>query len=322
MKTGSEKLAFVLSGGGSLGSVQVGCLEALLEEGITPDFIVGTSVGSINGAWLAKYPSLQGILELKNMWLSKGQNSVFFENRIMQLMRIFMGRNFIHTSKNLRKLLCQYLHCSTTFEELVIPLYVTAANLQTGEKKVFSQGPLMPAILASTAIPGALKPVTIDGITYVDGGILGNCSIETALSYGATTIVAIECPHPRPRNGNGILDILKRAVWVSLDQLCHLERQRFQERCSLVILEPDIGILEHDERNDFLNAKSFIEKSKQWSKQFISSEDSAELRSFIQRRQPSHEIIQPRLSTLVGEGNTANGCCSNCEWKQWCGECG
>ncbi len=72
----SEKLAFVLSGGGSLGSVQVGCLEALLQQGIFPDLIVGTSVGALNGAFLAKDPTLKGVTKLKEIWLSAAPRSL------------------------------------------------------------------------------------------------------------------------------------------------------------------------------------------------------------------------------------------------------
>ena len=63
------KLAFVLSGGGSLGSVQVGCLEVLLGHGIVPELIVGTSVGALNGVFLAKSPTVEGVAELRDLWL-------------------------------------------------------------------------------------------------------------------------------------------------------------------------------------------------------------------------------------------------------------
>ena len=74
---GSGKLAFVLSGGGSLGSVQVGCLEALLRHGIFPDLIVGTSVGALNGTWLAMDPTVEGVANLKELWHSMGRHGPF-----------------------------------------------------------------------------------------------------------------------------------------------------------------------------------------------------------------------------------------------------
>ena len=70
LPSGPDKLAFVLSGGGSLGSVQVGCLEALMQHGIYPDLIVGTSVGALNAAFLATNPTMEGVARLKEIWLS------------------------------------------------------------------------------------------------------------------------------------------------------------------------------------------------------------------------------------------------------------
>jgi predicted acylesterase/phospholipase RssA len=321
MKQKSDKLAFVLSGGGSLGAIQVGCLEALLEEGVIPDLIVGTSIGAINGAWLAKYPNLYGMTQLEKLWLSYTKRGIFSDSRAKQLLRLFGGRNHLYTNTMLRKSLCQQMHCNTTFEELAIPLYVTAADLQTGKQKVFNKGPLMPSILASTAIPGVLEPVVIDGATYVDGAIINNCSIETAWSAGATTIVAIECPHPRPSDGYGVLDILKQAAWVSLGRLCHLERERFKEHCNLIVLEPDIGILEHQEITDFSNTRVFIEKSKQWTKQFINNGNPTAHLDVIRRWKPPYETIQPHFSVIDGGNIEATCYCSDSSGHRWCGAC-
>ena len=116
VKQKSDKLAFVLSGGGSLGSMQVGCLEVLLEQGLVPDLIVGTSVGAINGAWLAKYPTLEGVARLKKMWLSQMQSAIFSEGRAKVLLRLLLGRDFMYTNKVLRELLCRHLRCPA-FEE-------------------------------------------------------------------------------------------------------------------------------------------------------------------------------------------------------------
>ncbi len=329
MKKKSDKLAFVLSGGVSLGATQVGCLEALLEEGVSPDLIVGTSVGAINGAWLAKYPNLHGVAQLKNMWISDKYGGILSDSRAKQLLRLFIGRNYISTNKLLRKSLCRYLHCYTTFEELAIPLHVTVADLQTGKQKVFSKGHLMPAILVSTAIPGVLEPVVIDDATYVDGAIINNCSIETAWSAGATTIVAIECPRPRPGKGYGVLDVFKQAAWVSLDRLCHLERERFEERCNLVVLEPEIGRLERFEINDFSNTGRFIEASKGWTKKFLRKLDLKVLRNLTRRRKSASATIMPDVVNsrdVVKTWERSYSDCKipgkRCRWYQWCGECG
>ena len=105
----SEKLAFVLSGGSSLGSIQVGCLEALLQHGISPDLIVGTSVGALNGAFLAKNPTLEGVMKLKDIWLSMESHGPFRESRVRVLMRLLLGRKHLYANDTLRELVCQFL---------------------------------------------------------------------------------------------------------------------------------------------------------------------------------------------------------------------
>ena len=73
---GDKPVAFVLSGGASLGSIQVGMLRALFEAGITPDFLVGTSVGAVNAAWVAGWPGLEGISKLEQIWLGLRREDV------------------------------------------------------------------------------------------------------------------------------------------------------------------------------------------------------------------------------------------------------
>ena len=96
------KLAFVLSGGGSLGSVQVGCIDALMRHGIFPDLVVGTSVGALNGVWLAKNPTLEGVEELKELWLSMKPHGPFQEGNLRVLMRLLLGRGYLFANQTLR----------------------------------------------------------------------------------------------------------------------------------------------------------------------------------------------------------------------------
>src|SRR2546429_8035626 len=72
-----RKVAFVLSGGVSLGAIQVGMLKALLETGIKPDFLVGTSVGAINSAWIAGWPNTEGAAKLEELWVGLRRDDVF-----------------------------------------------------------------------------------------------------------------------------------------------------------------------------------------------------------------------------------------------------
>ena len=147
----SEKLAFVLSGGGSLGSVQVGCLEALLQHGIFPDLIVGTSVGALNGAFLAKDPTLEGVRKLKEIWLSLQPHGPFREGRLRVLLRLLLGRKYLYANDTLREMVCQFLG-DISFEALQVPAAMVATDMESGEPVVLHQGSVELAVLASSAI--------------------------------------------------------------------------------------------------------------------------------------------------------------------------
>ncbi len=164
----ADKLAFVLSGGGSLGSVQVGCIQVLLEHGIFPDLIVGTSVGALNGVFLAKNPTLDGVTQLKELWLSLGPHGPFKDGRLRVLLRLITGREHLYANSSLRKLVCQDVS-DTTFEGLKVLALVVATNMETGE----------PAVLASTAIPGVFPPIKIGGVEYLEGTLMRSCGLET-----------------------------------------------------------------------------------------------------------------------------------------------
>ena len=273
-----DKLAFVLSGGGSLGSVQVGCIQVLLEHGIFPDLIVGTSVGALNGVFLAKNPTLDGVEELKELWLSLGPHGPFTEGRLRVLLRLFTGREHLYANASLRKLVCQYVS-DTTFESLKVPALVVATNMETGEPAVFRQGLVEPAVLASTAIPGVFPPINIEGVEYMDGAMMSNCGLETAWNHGARRMVVIETPHVPPDRAVGILKPLSRALQVSMIRICHLEVEWFSQRCPVVALEPEMP-LNGFTFDDFSRTPELLEKAEAWTEKFIQSDRGQLLRSF------------------------------------------
>lgn len=272
-------------------------------------------MGAINGAWLARYPAPEGVARLKKMWLSNEQKAIFSEGRARALLRLLLGKDFLYTNKVLRELLCRHLHCPA-FEDLEVPLYVTATNLDSQKLAVFHSGPLMPGILASTAVPGLFKAVELDGVTYVDGAMISNCSIETAWQYGATTIVAIECPRLSPKRGYGVIGTLSRALSVSLMRLCELERERFRQRCSLVVLEPSTGFPEFYQRADFSQTAEIIETSKQWTENFLRGPESVALRPWMARKRSFQVQVHAKTTTTSRPAAITN-CCA-CQWNECC----
>ena len=182
--------AFVLSGGGSLGAVQVGMLRARLEVGVQPDVVIGSSVGALNGAWLAGRPDLAGVGDLKRIWESIGRGNVFPVNLLTGL-RGFLGRrNHLVPPDALERLLRANL-TYTRIEEAKVALHLVATDVTSGIEVLLSSGDLVPALLASAAIPGVFPPVRVDDHHFTDGGVVNNTPISHAVRLDATNVYVL-----------------------------------------------------------------------------------------------------------------------------------
>lgn len=181
--------AFVLAGGGSLGAVEVGMLQALLAWGEKPAFLVGASAGAINAAYFAADPSLEGTTRLERLWCAMRRRDVFPLNW-RAVLGVLRRRDYLVDSDGLRVLLernMPYQH----LEQALLPVHVVASDMLTGEEVLLSNGPVVDAVLASAAIPGVFPPVRIQGRLLVDGGVANNTPISTAAKLGATRIIVL-----------------------------------------------------------------------------------------------------------------------------------
>ncbi|WP_240642154.1 patatin-like phospholipase family protein [Microbacterium sulfonylureivorans] len=197
-------IAFVLGGGGVRGAVEIGMLRALLERGIRPDLVVGTSIGAINGALVARDPTLGAIRPLMDAWMSPEANSVYGDSIAVQLTRLVKTKTHLNSPAPLRRLLERALGADTRFEDLPVRLQVVAASVERAAERVFDSGPLIDAILASASVPGLLPPTRIGDEHYIDGGIVNSIPIEQAVTAGARTVFVlqvgrIESPLVAPR---------------------------------------------------------------------------------------------------------------------------
>ena len=183
-------VAFVLSGGGPLGAVQVGFLRALFERGVVPDMMVGVSVGALNAVAIADDPSPAGVEALQNLWLRMRKDDLFPGGRLVSAWHAVTRGSSLYSNTGLRRVIERHLSAST-FEELVVPAHVVATDLRTGEEAWFSRGPITDALLASAAMPGVLPPVEIGEATYVDGGIVNNVPVSRAMALGARQVYVL-----------------------------------------------------------------------------------------------------------------------------------
>jgi NTE family protein len=193
--------AFVLGGGGLLGAHEVGMLRALSEAGIRPDIVVGTSIGAVNGAFVAADPD-RAAERLAELWGGELLGLVFSETAFGRAVRLVRSGTHLHAIEPLRKLLADTLPAAD-FGDLALPFQCVAASIEDATARWFSSGPVVPAVIASCAVPGLLPPVEIDGAHFFDGGLVDSIPVGRAVALGASRLYVlqvgrVESPLPVP----------------------------------------------------------------------------------------------------------------------------
>jgi NTE family protein len=233
------KTAFVLAGGGSLGAVQVGMLKALTRQRLRPDFVVGASVGAINGAYFAAEPNDEGLQRLERIWSRLHRTDVFPLSPFNSLLAILGRRDHLITPSQLRSLVESELPCQT-LEEAKIPCYVVATDVLDGREVAIAAGPIATALLASAAIPAVFPPVSFDGRHLMDGAVANNTPISTALRLGATRVIVmptgLSCALEKPPRGAVAFALHALNLLVMRQLLSDIER--FSDRAEIVVVPP------------------------------------------------------------------------------------
>jgi NTE family protein len=186
----SYETVFVLGGGGQLGAYEVGMLRALLEAGIVPDAVLGTSVGAINGAVLAADPTLAAVGRLEQLWVGLGEGGIFEDSLFTRLGTVIRSRTHLYSNTALRGMLERDLPVKL-IEDLAVPFQCVAASIERAAERWFTSGPIADAVLASAAVPGLLPPVFVDGEHYLDGGLVDSVPVGRALALGARTVYVL-----------------------------------------------------------------------------------------------------------------------------------
>ena len=188
----SSRTAFVLGGGGLLGAVEVGMLQALFERDVRPDLVLGTSVGALNGLVVAADPTSAAVDRLLDLWSSVGEsNEVYSDRTWRQVRRAVRTGTHIHSSKPLRERLDQEFG-DLTFDQLAVPFQCCAASIERAAEHWFHTGPLVDAIVASAAVPGLLPPARVGDEHYLDGGIVNSIPVGRAVGLGADRIFVLQ----------------------------------------------------------------------------------------------------------------------------------
>jgi NTE family protein len=183
--------AFVLGGGGRLGAAEVGMLRALFDAGIVPDLVLGTSIGAVNGVAIASDPTPAGVDRLEGLWRQVEATGIFAGSVVDRVRHLAATRISLHSDEPLRRLLRRVLDRDLV-EDLPVRFQCVAACIETATARWFTHGPAIDAVMASCAVPGLLPVVEIDGLHYLDGGIVDSIPVQRAIALGATTIHVLQ----------------------------------------------------------------------------------------------------------------------------------
>lgn len=220
IKTKKHKLGLVLSGGGARGFAHFGVLKAMEEYGIKPDIISGTSAGSIVGAMYASGHTIEESL------------SFFTGKKVLSFARPTVSKMGVLIMTGMEERLNQFLKIKT-FEELQIPLVVTASDINAARAIHFESGELIPRLIASSSIPVVFTPKEIEQVEYVDGGIFMNLPVRP-IRERCEKIIAVEINSiDTTQKVTNIIHMAERSFHLGLNS-----NTRLDKRMSDVFISP------------------------------------------------------------------------------------
>lgn len=218
--SGEERNVFVLSGGAARGAVQAGMMEVLLEHGIVPHALVGTSVGALNAAFMGCRADSARTKELSASWLALGTRDIFPGGNLTRVGHLLRQRPYLFSSAALARLIAQWVPAKR-LEELATPVRIVTTPL-AGDSAVYHRhGDIDQLLLASAAVPAVFAPVHLPASCgypgpHVDGGISDLVPISGAADLAPTRVFVLDASVPaRLPRGRTPVDILVASLGVA-----------------------------------------------------------------------------------------------------------
>ncbi len=217
----AQRDVFVLSGGASRGAVQVGMMEVLLENGIVPSALVGTSVGALNSAFMGWRADLDRVRELRERWLRLGTRDIFPGGTLTKVGHLVRQRPYLFSNDALRRLIREWVP-ATRLEDLPTPVRVVTTPLASETAVYHRHGRLMDLLLASAAVPAVFSPITLPSSCgfagqHVDGGVADLVPISGAADLAPTRVFVLDASVPaRAPRGRTPIDILVASLSVAM----------------------------------------------------------------------------------------------------------
>ncbi len=219
------QLGVALSGGGARGFAHVGALMAIEEAGLRPDAIAGVSAGSVIAVLYAA-----GVKPIDMADIFGGQS---FRN----LAELSWGKGGLFKIDKFIKLVKDAIGDKQNIEDLDIPTFIIASDLDNARPHIFNSGEIMPRMLASCSIPIIFPPVEIDGVHYVDGGVLRNMP-AWALRDKCRTLIGINVSPLRKKDKySSIIEVAYRTY----NLMAKANQAHDMEMCDLSVQTPEIA---------------------------------------------------------------------------------
>lgn len=268
-------IGLALGGGFARGIVHVGVLKVLEQEGIPVRFVAGTSVGALIGA---AYCSGVSPAELEE---------IAARVRFKDLARWTLSRYGFATNLRMITFLKKILKVHT-FEELQIPLAVTATDFGSGEGVVFRTGPLVDAVRASCAYPGVFLPVKVNGRLLVDGMLAHSLPTKPARDMGASKVLAVSLKS-HWANGEGprhIFDVIGQCFSIAQDVNCAHARS-----CADMVIEPDVTGYRYD---DFERSSALVRIGEEATRAAVPS-----IRKWLEAEKAKHVVSATAMNASL-----------------------
>lgn len=244
---------------------------ALEDAGIRPDLIVGTSVGALNGAWIA---SGRSAAELAQLWRTLRRSDVYPIDLVLGFLGFIGLRDHLVSDGPLRRLLTNHLTFDR-MEDAQIPFHVVATDVLSGRDLRLGTGSAVDAVLASAAIPGIFPPVTIDGVELIDGGIANNTPISHAAALGADEVWVLSTGHAcgLSKPPHTALSMMLHAFSVAIEERLNLDILEYADKLDLRVVPPlcPVNVLP----TDFGHSASLIDAARAQTVEWMQRQDIA-----------------------------------------------
>ena len=224
-ETGRYKLGIALSGGGARGFAHAGALMAIEEAGLKPDIVAGVSAGSVIAVLYAAGVKPIDIPQL-------------FQNAAMSdFTALSLGQGGILSAEKFKKFIMKVIGGYKNLEELPMPVYIGVTDFDRGVATEFHRGPIGDTMLASCSIPIVFKPVNINGVNYVDGGVLRNHPAWIIRDKCETLIGINVSPLNQRANPSSLLDVAMRTY----NLMAKANQSADMNLCDVSVTTPEIA---------------------------------------------------------------------------------